>query len=440
MENIEIYVLDKNLNMVNIVDTYESLIWVNRYNEEGECELYTEATESNLKLFKKDYFLIRTDDKMVCRIEKIQITTDTESGNHLIITGYDIKKILNQRIDRRKCYLNGKAEKALRNIVTSNFAQNNSRGIRDSNGNVIFVVKTDRNLSGSIYDFIEYVNVGEFVKSKCKLHNWGYEITLEESLNGKKFYFDIYKGTDRSASVKFSKDFDNLISTKYTFDNTAFKNTATIYSKVTTDNVDYDQVLFTECASEGIDMYEILVSGNDKQTDISYEELLTMYPNTSSGGSGYITTENNKYVYKLQTLDISIINSQHLSQLQTLYPSGSIVTVSNKNYYRLTNITIASLSKSNPENSDKVSLKTIIININMLSEGYSELVQHKSITEFEGEIEKNITFVYKKDYCLGDEVMIENELGISNKVRITEVTEVCDNNGYSIDMKYEYSE
>ena len=440
MENIEIYVLDKNLNMISIVDTYESLIWVNRYNEEGECELYTEATESNLKLFKKDYFLIRTDDKMVCRIEKIQITTDTESGNHLIITGYDIKKILNQRIDRRKCYLNGKAEKALRNIVTSNFAQNNSRGIRDSNGNVIFVVKTDRNLSGSIYDFIEYVNVGEFVKSKCKLHNWGYEITLEESLNGKKFYFDIYKGTDRSASVKFSKDFDNLISTKYTFDNTAFKNTATIYSKVTTDNVDYDRVLFTECASEGIDMYEILVSGNDKQTDISYEELLTMYPNTSSGGSGYITTENNKYVYKLQTLDISIINSQHLSQLQTLYPSGSIVTVSNKNYYRLTNITIASLSKSNPENSDKVSLKTIIININMLSEGYSELVQHKSITEFEGEIEKNITFVYKKDYYLGDEVMIENELGISNKVRITEVTEVCDNTGYSIDMKYEYSE
>lgn len=440
MEIIEIYVLDKNLNMVSIVDTYESLIWVNRYNDEGECELYTEASESNLKLFKKDYFLIRTDDKMVCRIEKIQITTDTESGNHLIITGYDIKKILNQRIDRRKCYLNGKAEKALRNIVTSNFTQNNSRGIRDSNGNVIFVVKTDRNLSGSIYDFIEYVNVGEFVKSKCKLHNWGYEITLEESLNGKKFYFDIYKGTDRSASVKFSKDFDNLISTKYTFDNTAFKNTATIYSKVTTDNVDYDRVLFTECASEGIDMYEILVSGNDKQTDITYEELLTMYPNTSSGGSGYITTEDNKYVYKLQTLDISIINSQHLSQLQTLYPSGSIVTVSNKNYYRLTNITIASLSKSNPENSDKVSLKTIIININMLSEGYSELVQHKSITEFEGEIEKNITFVYKKDYCLGDEVMIENELGISNKVRITEVTEVCDNNGYSIDMKYEYSE
>lgn len=440
METIEIYVLDKNLNMVSIVDTYESLIWVNRYNEEGECELYTEATENNLNLFKKGYFLIRTDDKMVCRIEKLQITTDVENGNHLIVTGYDVKKILNQRIDRRKCYLNGSAETVLRNMVTKNFVLNNERGIRDTNGNIIFVVKSSKNLSGSIYDFVEYVNVGEFIKSKCKLHNWGYELTVEESLYGKKFYFDIYKGTDRSAYVKFSKDFDNLISTKYTFDNTAFKNTATIYSKVTTDNVDYDRVLFTECASEGIDMYEILVSGNDKQTDITYEELLTMYPNTSGGGSGYITTEDNKYVYKLQTLDISIINSQHLSQLQTLYPSGSVVTVSNKNYYRLANITIASLSKSNPENSDKVSLKTIIININMLSEGYSELVQHKSITEFEGEIEKNITFVYKKDYYLGDEVMIENELGISNKVRITEVTEVCDNNGYSIDMKYEYSD
>lgn len=440
METIEIYVLDKNLNMVSIVDTYESLIWVNRYNEEGECELYTEATENNLNLFQKGYFLIRTDDKMVCRIEKLQITTDVENGNHLIVTGYDVKKILNQRIDRRKCYLNGSAETVLRNMVTKNFVLNNERGIRDTNGNIIFVVKSLKNLSGSIYDFVEYVNVGEFIKSKCKLHNWGYELTVEESLDSKKFYFDIYKGTDRSAYVKFSKDFDNLISTKYTFNNTAFKNTATIYSKVTTDNVDYDQVLFTECDSEGIDMYEILVSGNDKQTDISYEELLTMYPNTSSGGSGYITTENNKYVYKLQTLDISIINSQHLSQLQTLYPSGSVVTVSGKDYYRLTNITIATLPKASPENSDKISLKTIIININMLSEGYSELLQHKSITEFEGEIEKNITFVYKKDYFLGDEVMIENELNISSKVRITEVTEVCDNNGYSIDLKYEYSD
>jgi len=440
METIEIYVLDKNLNMVSIVDTYESLIWVNRYNDEGECELYTEASENNLKLFKKGYFLIRTDDKMVCRIEKIQITTNTESGNYLTITGYDIKKILNQRIDRRKCYLNGSTETVLRNMVTKNFVINNERGIRDTNGNIIFVVKSSKNLSGSIYDFVEYVNVGEFIKSKCKLHDWGYELTVEESLNGKKFYFDIYKGTDRSTYVKFSKDFDNLISTNYTVDNTALKNAATIYSKVTTDNVDYDRVLFTECASEGIDMYEILVSGNDKQTDITYEELLTMYPNTSGGGSGYITTEDNKYVYKLQTLDISIINSQHLSQLQTLYSSGSVVTVNSKDYYRLTNITIATLSKASPENSDKISLRTIIININMLSEGYSELVQHKSITEFEGEIEKNITFVYKKDYYLGDEVMIENELGISNKVRITEVTEVCDNNGYSIDMKYEYSD
>ena len=48
-----------------------------------------------------------------------------------------------------------------------------------------------------------------------------------------------------------------------------------------------------------------------------------------------------------------------------------------------------------------------------------------------------MTFVYKTDYNLGDVVTVENEYGISVGARIVEVVEVDDDNGYSVQPKFE---
>ena len=56
---VDVYVLDKNLNLIGIIDTYSSLIWANRYKEDGDCELYVEATTENFNLLKKNYYLYR---------------------------------------------------------------------------------------------------------------------------------------------------------------------------------------------------------------------------------------------------------------------------------------------------------------------------------------------------------------------------------------------
>lgn len=50
---IDVYILDGNLNQIGIIDTYVSLLWVNRYASEGDCELYVEATNENLSLLKR---------------------------------------------------------------------------------------------------------------------------------------------------------------------------------------------------------------------------------------------------------------------------------------------------------------------------------------------------------------------------------------------------
>ena len=87
---MDVYVLDGNLNVIGIVDNYNSLIWANRYREVGDCELYLGADADMVELLKIGRYLIREGDDMVCRIRKTEITTSTDDGDFLTVTGYDV--------------------------------------------------------------------------------------------------------------------------------------------------------------------------------------------------------------------------------------------------------------------------------------------------------------------------------------------------------------
>ena len=56
---------------------------------------------------------------------------------------------------------------------------------------------------------------------------------------------------------------------------------------------------------------------------------------------------------------------------------------------------------------------------------------------FESEIIPDVTFQYKEDYDLGDLISIRNEYGIGSTARITEIIEVFDTNGHSVQPKFE---
>ena len=50
---------------------------------------------------------------------------------------------------------------------------------------------------------------------------------------------------------------------------------------------------------------------------------------------------------------------------------------------------------------------------------------------FEGEVEPTVNYIYGQDYFLGDIVQVENEYGIRNTPRVTEIIECEDENGYT---------
>lgn len=165
-----------------------------------------------------------------------------------------------------------------------------------------------------------------------------------------------------------------------------------------------------------------------------------MYPTTDSGGQGYITNARTGYVYKLNYLNVQIVDSDQLTQLRLNYPDGTEITIDGNDYYQVYNVTIANIPSSSPAESDMVQLWAIIYEVYLLNRGYEKLAEYGEKLSFEGSIIPDMTFIYGTDYFLGDIVTVENEFGITAEARITEIVEVLDENGYRIEPKYEYIE
>lgn len=432
----DIYVLNKNLEPIGIIDTYKSCIWANRYNEVGDCELYVEATTEKMDLLVKGNYLIRLDDKMVCQIKKIELDTDSENGNYLIVTAYDVKTFLDQRVIWGTSSVDGNVEDYLRDIVNRTLGNPtlSARQLKKANGERLFYLGNKVNFTEVTTEQNSYNNVGELVREKCQKYNWGYQVVLSDEA----LYFKLYKGTDRSDYVIFSDDFENLEATKYIEDDTHLGNVALVAGE----GEGSERSRNVSGYAEGVNRYEIYVDAKDISKTIKWSDLIAMYPTTDQGGHGYIyiTSPQQAITYKMDIIDIQIVDDNQLTELKIAYPNGKVITKEGNTYYQIYDVIIADLKSDSPAANDDVILRDVVYSVYLLNRGYEKLSEYGKVTSFEGTVEPDITFKYKKDYFLGDEVTVENEFGISVTARIVEVVEVNDDNGYSVEPKFEYLE
>lgn len=213
---VDIYALDKDLKRIHIIDDYKSLIWVNRYNEIGDCEIEIMASVDNLLKIKEAEYLVKEDDDMICRIEKNNISTNTEEGDYLIVTGYDCKKILQQRIIWRQVNFDGLVEDYIRKLINENIINPTLKDRKINN----FVLDEKSNFNETIKQQVTYDNLNEKIAEICKKYGWGYKIYTDF----KNFVFKLYKGRDRSKTIIFSGDYENLESTQYEEDKSNISN------------------------------------------------------------------------------------------------------------------------------------------------------------------------------------------------------------------------
>ena len=117
---MDLIVLDTNLEPFAVFDSYNSLIWTDRYNECGDFEIYTAMEDGLLTYVKQDYYLQRPDSEHVMIIEKIEIDTDAEDGNNITITGRSLESILDRRIVWNKTSLSGSFQDGIEKLLNEN--------------------------------------------------------------------------------------------------------------------------------------------------------------------------------------------------------------------------------------------------------------------------------------------------------------------------------
>ena len=421
----EVNVFDKDLQMVGIIDTFASLIWANRYWETGDCELYLPTTVNNLNLLRMGYYLGRNDDDMICRINYIELDTDAENGNYLIVKGIDCKSFLDQRIIWTTQTAGGNAESFLRGLVDKALGDADpDRKITDTHGNRIFYLGNSNNFTDAITEQVSYKNLGEKCREYCHRFGWGYKVT--EFFGS--LYFRIFKGTDRSDSVVFSSDYENLAASVYSDDETNIKNVALIGGE----GEGAARKKTTAGSATSVDRYEYFVDAKDISSVITYKDLISAYPNGTISGLGGV------YMYYVSPLDILILDQNQLAELQSKYPSGQVVTIDGNQYFEISNTWAAALTTDSPTDDTEVTLNPIIYEQYLLSRGYDALAEFGAVETFNGTIQPDVTFIYKQDYFLGDIVTVENDYGITVAARITEVIETWDENGYNVEPKFEY--
>ena len=163
-------------------------------------------------------------------IEEIRIDTDSETGNHITITGRSLESILDRRVIWSQTTISGNLQNGIKKLVNENIISPSKEERKISN--FIFKDSTDSQITGLTVE-AQYTgdNLYDVISKVCEEKSIGFKVSLNES---KQFVFELYAGADRSYEqtnypyVVFSPNFDNIINSNYLESKENLKNVALV--------------------------------------------------------------------------------------------------------------------------------------------------------------------------------------------------------------------
>lgn len=322
---MDLYVLDKNLELIDIIDEYESFIWTDRYSEYGDFELYTSATQQMIDRIKLGYYIRNQLSDHVMIVEEILITADAEDGNHLKVTGRSLESILDRRIVWGLKTISGNLQNGVKTLINECIISPS-----DSNrkiGNFIFEDSTDSAIT-SLSIEAQYTgdNLYDVIQNICYEANLGFQITLNDN---KQFVFKLYSGIDRSYNqstnpyVVFSPKFENLSNSNYIESDTKLKNVTLVGGE----GEGAERKYTTVGSGSGLERRELFTDARDISSDVGDGVTLTEEEYTSQlqqRGKEKLA-ENQKTVSFDGTVEASVMYEYGVD-----YFNGDIVQIENE--------------------------------------------------------------------------------------------------------------
>lgn len=265
---MELYVLDKKLDIAGVLSRYEAIIWKDILDRPGKFEAEFLFTLKNMRILKRTNILYKTDEMQAGIINYRHIKLNRDGRVVIRIKGGMASSYLNRRIIWSKTMLSGSSEEIMRQLVEENVVDpvNPKRRMPKIRLGELCGIENH------IEKQVTYDNLQETLTEISAEAGLGYRLRLD--LKERLFYFEVIKGKDRTIETRkrciFSRSFNNVETQEYFEDDSNYKNVCLVCGK----GEDEDRTIVEVGDAEGVDRYEMSYSaaflGQEGQTEETY--------------------------------------------------------------------------------------------------------------------------------------------------------------------------
>lgn len=426
---MELYVLDSLLRRTAVVDSFDSVVWTERYNDVGDMTLNIHSTLATRNLLVTDTLLSSNVSRRVMMIKTVEDKVAANGTKTLVITCSSIEILLDDRVARDTLSTGTTLEpnwvitglpaaiarQVFQNVMVDCVLDPGDALPFYHTGNM-YPADTIAEPSTSVPLSIAPGSVLAALKSICQTYDLGFRIT--RNLDNSQLFFNVYSGNDRTTAqtanpaVVFAPNLDNLLNSSYLTSTKQYKNVCYIFCPDAAAKV-YDAGIDPSVA--GFSRHVLVVSVSDIN-----------YPDRNVGPAYVVSATQLASVKVAQGLSTTTqLQSDSLGKigsLKRLLPQDlvNINTVKTLTGTTLTTAQVTDITNAVNQSVAYNPTEDAAINVLLQARGQQELNKYNNITAFDGQIPQIGSYKYDVDYFLGDILEVRNEDGIVNNVRVTE--------------------
>lgn len=311
---MEVYILDSIFRREQVVDTFESFIWTERWAQYGDFEMHIPSTLANRNRFIPGTFLAMNESYRVMIVETVENAKDDEGRLSLVVKGRSLESIFDSRVVMNGFFAFGSDGKYQIQglpiaVIQGMFKNICVNGDLDPGDKLPFIQPGSLFPKGTIPEPTTYVDWNESAGSmyetmKSIAESYGVGFRLVRNFDKSELYFDAYTGNDRTSAqttftpVIFSTGSDNL------------HNTTEL-----TSIEDYKNIVYIQNGQSALEVYEdnylgkLLPTGFDRRVLYMQADDL---PQEMNNGTGPTTAEVNDMLFRKGQAELA---KHHISSL-----------------------------------------------------------------------------------------------------------------------------
>lgn len=274
VDDLDLQVLDKELNLLGSVTQLSSLILPKNLSGFGTFNLKVPITDNNKELLKEDRIIWDGGD-FTAEIENIDSELQENGISVMVLKGRTLEKLLLERV----VFGTYSATKERPNDSVKNLVIQNCISPVDEKRKMPLLEIGNCELENPLEESA-YQKTGGLVYNavKDKLESYGLGFEIKVDVENKKYLFSIIEGKDRTQNntlgnepVIFSSDLEDILKSNYHMNKIEYANVAIVSGEALESGVTR-KVISGDADASGYDRKEIWVDARDIQSESTADD------------------------------------------------------------------------------------------------------------------------------------------------------------------------